>query len=65
MELWLARDPDGSLWMYDTRPEFRPGIQAFCCEWGGGNSELESRWFPEVTTENSPKQLIIESLQQT
>ena len=60
MKFWIARDEDGSLWMFDDKPI---KVKNF---WGinreGANytpltlaSPLYDRYFPEVTYENSPQ----------
>ena len=64
MKFWIARDPDGSLWMYDDEPilseygwwrvrrktdsEIKP------------DKPLHDWYFPEVTYENSPQQVEVE-----
>ena len=55
MRLWIARDKEGQLYLYDNTPDKRSeyflpyaGYNDFC---------LDSRMFPEVTFENSPREV--------
>lgn len=55
--LWIARDSNGYLYLYDKKP-FKRGLTFYaedddwaCC--------LGKDLFPKVTFENSPKQLIL------
>ena len=59
MGLWIARDKDGSLWLYDNEPVLRSENS-----WGvrpkpNGETkpakQLQDWYFPEVTFENSPQ----------
>ncbi len=53
MKLWIARDKNGSLAIYKKEPELLINEK-----WIGGCSIwLSSDNFPEVTFENSPKQI--------
>ena len=56
--MWIARDKDGSLWLYGAKPiKF---VNMFVED--GENETLgtiNNSQFPEVTWENSPKELII------
>lgn len=62
MKFWIARDEDGSLWMYDDEPI---KIKNF---WGVNREKnidlkpampLQDWHFPEVTYENSPQMVEI------
>ena len=56
--MWIARDENGNLWVYENKPirkshTFHP-------------LEMEETWtiinkdqYPEVTWENSPKELVV------
>lgn len=61
MKLWIARDKNGCLWVYESQPILNSGKEYFVViEENFGNSlcaELPKEWFPEVTFENSPKQV--------
>lgn len=68
MKFWIARDADGSLWMYDDEPVLRSEKS-----WGvrpKPNSEtrpakrLHNWYFPEVTFENSPQQVEIKLIKE-
>ena len=63
MKFWVARDFDGSLWMYDDEPVLRSEKS-----WGvrpkpKGETKpakpLQDWYFPEITFENSPQQVEI------
>lgn len=63
MKFWIARDSNGELWMYDDEP-----ILSEYGWWGvrhKTDSEiipaklLQDWYFPEVTFENSPRQVEI------
>ena len=54
--MWVARDRDNKLYLYPRKPirEKQSGIfseNEFC--------EVNSKYFPEVTWENSPKEIAI------
>ena len=59
MKLWIARDKNNTLGIYDAKPEL------YCDDWGceewvvrGHYSQhiyLNNELFPEVTFENSPQ----------
>lgn len=59
MKLWIARDLDGDLWLYNRKPEKKV--------WGGfiptdDNCDImaiDNNLFSEVTFENSPQQVEI------
>ena len=68
MKLWIARDFDGSLWVYKDKPKKK--AHYFCpftesdLE-GPDYGRLPHKLFPEVTFENSPKEVelkLVESL---
>jgi hypothetical protein len=65
MKLWIARDKDGCLWVYESQPikfeeKYFIDIEENSVDTLG--AELPEKWFPEVTFENSPKQIKIELL---
>ena len=59
MKLWIARDKDGGLYLYDYEPCKDKILGRFTCsikpngEWSE-EYELNSNLLPEVTFENSP-----------
>lgn len=55
MKLWIARDKDGSLILYDNTPEKRS--EYFLPYAGYDDMPLDDRLFPEVTFENSPQEV--------
>lgn len=53
MKLWIARNKSGKLFMYTNRHEI-------VCDgfyFGSGQSLLDNDLFPEVTFENSPREV--------
>lgn len=57
MKAWIARDKNGALWVYEKAPLYACGLGEFYCEIGELNSELDKRFFPEITFENSPMEI--------
>lgn len=55
MKLWIARDKDDSLWVFESKPE-RNEYGRFVSE-HRDYANLNETWFPEVTSENSPKEV--------
>lgn len=60
---WVARDKDGEVFIYNSEPirlesEFRLDGDSFL----GHCAVLHNRLFPEITWENSPKKIIMVSL---
>ena len=56
MKLWIARDSDDTLWCYDKKP-FISGL-SFACEEGSELMfQIASKLFPEITFENSPREV--------
>lgn len=57
MKLWIARDIDGWLYLYDNIPEKHSD---FFVSYNGYNEiRLDGRMFPEVIFENSPQKVEI------
>lgn len=48
--VWVARDGDGSLWIYTTKPRGECGM--FTSSDGG--YQIDGSTYPEITYENSP-----------
>lgn len=64
--MWIARDKDGSLWLYGAKPI--KGKDMWVCEDFANSGCLEidipesgNFQLPEVTWDNSPKELIIKT----
>lgn len=56
--MWIARDKDGELFVYKQRP-FRNG-DVFNSAYGMyGMMAILNYEYPEVTWENSPKELVV------
>lgn len=50
--VWVARDDDGSLWIYTTKPVKGGGM--FSCSATGDMFQIDDSVYPEITFENSP-----------
>lgn len=50
--VWVARDDDGSLWIYTTKPVKGGGM--FSCSATGDMFQIDDSVFPEITYDNSP-----------
>ena len=58
MKLWIARDKNGELYLYDAIPEEH---EEYFVEHSGYRSfPLDDELFPEVTFENSPHKIRLE-----
>lgn len=56
MGMWIARDTDGELYLYPNKPI--KGDYRFTCKYVYDDYiALNSDYFPEITFENSPKQV--------
>lgn len=55
MKLWIARDKNGNLFLFQLEPVRATDVFA-----GGGYMQIGSRLFPEVTWENSPQKVTVE-----
>ena len=55
MELWIARDKDSTLWLFNTKPYCKYNLcwNTRCDE----HLQLNQELFPEVTFENSPQKV--------
>ena len=59
MKLWIARDKDGELCLYKTKPWKRINTTHHCDQFDCDDSfmTIDSDLFPEVTFENSPRKM--------
>ena len=61
MKLWIARDLNGDLCLYDKKPKLSEEVEGVwvCSQYGEFVNVivLPSEYFPEVTFENSPVQI--------
>ena len=57
MKVWVARDKNGALWVFENAPLYNEKFEEFYCEVGELASKLDERFFPEVTFENSPRKV--------
>lgn len=53
--MWLARDKDGELYLYDAYPKKQS--EFFGNQFGYSSMLLDAKLYPEVTWENSPKKV--------
>lgn len=53
--VWVARDDDGSLWVYTTKPVKAGGM--FHCSATGDMFQIDDSTYPEITYENSPRKV--------
>lgn len=59
-QVWIARDANGRLYVSNDKPtlyqkDYFISVDMF---------EIDSRWFPEVTYENSPRKVELKLIQQ-
>lgn len=59
INLWLARDPNGNLYGYNGKPVRKKSGHFIDETSWGGCCVFDKKLFPEVTNENSPKQITI------
>lgn len=59
--MWIARDRNGSLYAYNRKPVRFEDYFGCLTEWGTWDEELglDKNDYPEVTWENSPKELVV------
>ena len=61
MKLWIARDLNGDLCLYDRKPKLSEEVEGVwvCSQYGEFVNVivLPSEYFPEVTFENSPQEV--------
>lgn len=50
--VWVARDEDGTLWIYDGKP--REAFGMFHCGSIGDLLQIDGSAYPDITYENSP-----------
>ena len=55
MKLWIARDKDGELYLYDAHP--KKLREFFGCQFGYSSMPLDKEMLPEITFDNSPQQV--------
>ena len=56
MKLWIARDTDNTLCVYDNMPILSKEVNGlWVCDKFTTVNTLSSDYFPEVTFENSPR----------
>lgn len=57
MELYIARDKYGGLYLYNDKPIKSNNFGLFQADYNSDEIEIDSELFPEVTWENSPQQV--------
>ena len=63
MKLWIARDPNDALWLFEKRPTYYEGVKGWGCMYGEKFNEINYNYFPEVTFENSPQEVELKLVQ--
>lgn len=56
MKYYIARDCDGSLWLFKSHKPKKNEYGIFVSEYRD-YVELDNTWFPKVTFENSPQEV--------
>lgn len=56
--IWIARDEDGSLFLYDRKP-IGKNSTAWLMSPNCMYERIDEDWFPEVTWESEPIELVI------
>lgn len=60
--MWIARDKDGSLWIYEKKPLGKTTV-CWVIVPNSINEKLEEDWFPEVKWEDEePRELILKPI---
>ena len=59
MRAWIARDKDGMLFIYTQPPSINPIREDVYMVNNGDFLSIDKNLFPEVTFENSPKEVEI------
>lgn len=57
--VWIARDKDGTLAIFKNKPIMDYYNSWYCEDADDDFSIIDKNMFPELTFENSPKQLIL------
>lgn len=58
MKMWIARNPDECLCMFDGKPVYSKGLGMWITGVINDHSaELPEEWFPEITFNNSPQEI--------
>ena len=60
MKLWIARDKDGGLHLFSSKPE---RIRTHFGDFYTDKWEIDENLYPEVTWKNSPQQVEIKLIQ--
>lgn len=60
MKLWIARDKDGMLYLYENKPKIAYSNANYFDDDNGVCYNLPIGLFPEVTFENSPQEVEVE-----
>lgn len=62
MELWIARNEDGTLYLFHKQPVYNYMVEICDYMWQHGTiiGSIDKSYFPEVTFDNSPQKVKIE-----
>lgn len=66
MKLWIARNPDDSLWLHEEKPSlvFDDELRRWYYESGSFLELYDESLFPKVTFDNSPQQVELKLVEQ-
>ena len=64
MIMWIARDKDGMLYLYENEPKLAYSNAHYFDVDNGEYYELPIGLFPEVTFENSPKKVELKRVEE-
>ena len=60
--MWIARDKDGDLWLYEKKPLKQPEYQEYV---GGDCQILDINLFPEVKwSDPEPRELVLKPIKE-
>ena len=60
--MWIARDEDGSLWLYEQKPISRDSQRWFMVP-NSKNERIDDNWFPEVKwSDPEPRELVLKPI---
>lgn len=60
--MWIARDADGSLWIYEDKP-IGKNSQRWIMKPNSKNERIDDDWFPEVKwSDPEPRELVLKPI---
>ena len=62
--MWIARDADGSLWIYEDKP-IGKNSQRWIMKPNSKNERIDNDWFPEVSwSDEEPRKFIVKPVKE-